>query len=130
MGSVFQYFSAIAALGLSVGGALAQDAPAASARQSWAVTFRMSPEELSVRARVQARLEADLEVVGVFRPAYSFWQHLFAIPDGRIVLGSAQDGRLLATLPQQGAWDQPSAWEDESLRAIVVGQVLPTRLDD
>lgn len=130
MRSVMKYFSAIAVFGLSVGGAQAQEPPAAAPRQPWAVTFRMSPEELAARARVQGRLEADLATVRVFRPAYAFWQYLFAIPDGRIVVGSAQDGRLLATLPQQGAWDQPTAWQDESLRALVAGQALPTRLDD
>jgi len=130
MRPVPRYFVVIAALCLSVGEAQAQETATASTRQPWAVSFRMSPEEMAARARVQARLEADLAVVGVFRPAYSFWQHIFAIPDGRIVLGSAQDGRLLATLPQQGAWDQPAAWQDESLRALVAGQDLPTRLDD
>ena len=52
----------------------------------------------------EARLQADLEVVKAFRPAYPFWQHIFTIPDGRIAFGSAQDGRLLATFPTKGDW--------------------------
>ena len=90
----------------------------------------MTPAEQAARAYVHARMGADLETVRTFRPAYGFWQHLFAIPDGRIIVGSAQDGRLLATLPQKGDWARDATWQDESLRALVAGRTLPVRLTD
>ena len=65
---------------------------------------QVSLEEQSAHAYVRARYQSDLATVRTFRPAYPFWQHLFTIPDGRIILGSAKDGRLLATLPVQGDW--------------------------
>jgi hypothetical protein len=46
----------------------------------------------AAHAFVEARLLADLDIVRVLRPAYPFWQHIFTIPDGRIVFGSAKDG--------------------------------------
>ncbi len=65
-----------------------------------------------------------------FRPAYSFWQHLFAVPDGRIIVGSGIDGRLLATLPDQGNWTSQTGWADSSLPALLAGRTLPVRLTD
>jgi hypothetical protein len=90
----------------------------------------MSLEEQSARAFARARYEADLATVRAVRPAYSFWQHLFAIPDGRIILGSARDGRLLATFRLQGDWSRDAVWQDESLKPLLAGRVLPTRLAD
>ena len=90
----------------------------------------MSPEERSVRAYVRARYDVDLTTVRTFRPAYPFWQHLFTIPDGRIILGSAKDGRLLATLPAQGDWARDGVWQDPSLKPLVAGRALPKRLTD
>jgi hypothetical protein len=69
-------------------------------------------------------------MVRSFRPAYKFWQHLFVIPDGRIAVGSAKDGRLLATFPTKGDWVRQGAWEDPSLATLLIGQSLPTRLED
>jgi hypothetical protein len=88
----------------------------------------MSPDEQAVRTHVHARLEADFSALRAFRPAYGFWQHLFTIPDGRLIIGSAVDGRLLATLPQQGDWMREGKWEDTSLRALITAQPLSTRL--
>ena len=79
---------------------------------------------------VDARLQADLEVVKTFRPAYPFWQHIFTIPDGRIAFGSEQDGRLLVTFPSRGNWAHDAEWEDPGLAAYLAGTVWPTRLDD
>ncbi len=61
---------------------------------------------------------------------YPFWQHIFIIPDGRIVYGSAQDGRLLASFPTRGDWVKGATWEDPSLAVALTGQPLPRRLGD
>ena len=83
------------------------------------------------RAYVRERFESDLATVRTLRPAYPFWQHLFTeIPDGRIIVGSAKDGRLLATLPVQADWARDAIWQDESLKALVAGRTLPKRLAD
>jgi len=97
----------------------AQTVPAAAAAR---------PMELSARIHTEARLQADLEAVQRYRPAYSFWQHIFVIPDGRIVYGSAEDGRLLATFPARGDWVSDGVWEDASLSATLSGQRLPPGL--
>jgi hypothetical protein len=90
----------------------------------------MSAEEASARAFVRERYEADLATVRALRPAYPFWQHLFTIPDGRIIVGSAKDGRLLATLPVRGDWARDAVWQDPALKSLVVGRPLPKRLTD
>jgi hypothetical protein len=119
----------VVVLALSRGEAGAQDVRESPGRLGVA-SFPVSPHEEAAQSYVRARLDADLAAVRTFRPAYVFWRHLFTIPDGRIILGSAQDGRLLATLPQQGDWAREAVWEDESLRALVAGQTLPARLTD
>ncbi len=86
--------------------------------------------EEAARSHTAARLEADLAVVQARRPAYPFWQHLFAIPDGRIIFGSAKDGRLIATFPTTGDWTRSGTWEDPSLATLLAGRTLPRRLDD
>ena len=82
------------------------------------------------QTHVDARLQADLEVVKTLRPAYPFWQHIFTIPDGRIAFGSEQDGRLLVTFPSKGNWAHDAVWEDPGLAAYLAGTSWPTRLDD
>lgn len=77
-----------------------------------------------------ARLEADLETVKAFRPAYPFWRYLFTISDGRIAFGSAKDGRLIVTFPTRGDWSRDAAWTDPSLASAVSGVAWPRRLDD
>lgn len=44
---------------------------------------------------VADRVRADLDAMTEFRPGYPFWRHVFTIPDGRVVFGSAVDGRKL-----------------------------------
>jgi hypothetical protein len=46
--------------------------------------------------RMEARRLADVAAMEQFRPGYPFWKHVFTIPDGSIVYGSAADGRRLA----------------------------------
>ena len=86
--------------------------------------------ELSARIHTEARLQADIEAFQEHRPAYPFWQHIFVIPDGRIIYGSAEDGRLLANFPTRGDWASDGVWEDPSLSATLSGQRLSSRLRD
>jgi len=83
---------------------------------------------------VEARLQADLDVVKAFRPAYPFWQYIFTIPDGRVAFGSEQDGRLVVTFPSRGDWTREAIWADPlqaaSLGASLAGVTWPARLDD
>ena len=79
---------------------------------------------------VEARLQADLEVVKMFRPAYPFWQYIFIIPDGRIAFGSGEDGRLLVTFPSAGDWGRDAQWADRTLAGSLDGATWPKRLDD
>ncbi len=82
------------------------------------------------KAHVDARLQADLEVVRIFRPAYPFWQYIFTIPDGRIAFGSEQDGRLIATFPSKGNWASDAIWEDKAAAGSLKDVTWPLRLDD
>lgn len=79
---------------------------------------------------VEARLQADLEAVKMFRPAYPFWQYIFIIPDGRIAFGSGEDGRLLVTFPSAGDWGRDAQWADRTLAGSLDGATWPKRLDD
>lgn len=79
---------------------------------------------------VEARLQADLEVVKAFRPSYPFWRHIFTITDGRIAFGSAKDGRLIVTFPSRGDWSRDAVWTDPSLASSVAGVTWPSRQAD
>jgi len=81
-------------------------------------------------ARVEARLQADLEIVKALRPAYPFWRHIFTITDGRIAFGSAKDGRLIVTFPSKGDWSKDAVWTDPAPAPVVSALSWPTRLDD
>ena len=84
--------------------------------------------ELASQEYIQGRYRADLAAVQDFRPAYLFWQHIFTIPDGRIIFGSAETGRLLASFPTRGNWAREGIWEDPALAATLDGLRLPSRL--
>ena len=89
-----------------------------------------TPSAETVRT-AEARLQADLEVVKVFRPSYPFWQHIFTIPDGRIAFGSATDGHLVATFPSKGDWSGNSVvWVQPDLSNPLAGVKWPVKLDD
>ena len=87
------------------------------------------PAALAVRAHTRARYQADVAAVQRYRPAYQFWQHIFTIPDGRIIFGSAEDGRLLATFPTRGNWAREGVWQDAALAGTLDGLRLQSRLN-
>ena len=55
----------------------------------------VSSAPASASSHVDERLRADLAAMEQYKPGYEFWRHVFTIPDGRIVFGSAVDGRRL-----------------------------------
>lgn len=77
---------------------------------------------------VIARLERDLAAIERFRPAYRFWRHIFAVPDGAVAFGSAVDGRLVATFPVKGDWVRDGVWEDASFARALTHRRLPEDL--
>jgi hypothetical protein len=77
-----------------------------------------------------ARLLRDRIAMEAYRPSYPFWRHIFTIPDGSILFGSAVDGRLLVTVPSNGNWAADAQWQDPALPQAVEGQAWPRRLDD
>ena len=84
--------------------------------------------ELAAQGYIRARYYADLVAVQAFRPAYLFWQHIFTIPDGRIIFGSAETGRLLVSFPTRGNWAREGVWEDSTLTTTLDGLRLQSRL--
>src|SRR5688572_1335642 len=106
--------TALTALVSSVG---AQDAAVASAADL-------------AQEYVEARRADDYAALQAYRPGYSFWQHIFTIPDGHIAFGSAVDGRLLAVFPTKGNWILGADFRDPALAGILAGQRLPKDLDD
>ena len=78
----------------------------------------------------RTRLADDEAAFRVHRPAYSFWQHIFTIPDGSIIYGSAEDGRLLATFPSRGNWARDVVWGEERLVGTVEDRRFSRRLGD
>jgi len=65
------------------------------------------------------RLEQDYAAMRAHRPAYSFWQHIFTIPDGSVIYGSAEDGRLLAVFPAAGDWSRRGQWQESWLEGVL-----------
>ena len=72
----------------------------------------------------------DYAALQQYRPGYSFWQHIFRIPDGHIAYGSAIDGRLLVVFPTKGDWLTGADWKDPSLATLLYGMPLAKKLDD
>jgi hypothetical protein len=75
------------------------------------------------------RFEADRAAMASYRPSYSFWQHLFVVPDGSIAFGTEESGRLLVTFPTKGNWIRDAAWQDPALAALLTDVKLPADLD-
>lgn len=86
-----------------------------------------SPDEV-VRYLVGTRIANDLGAMSAFRPGFTFWSHVFTIPDGSIAFGSETDGRLLAVFPAAGNWDGRVQWEDPSLASFMSGTRLSSTL--
>ncbi len=80
---------------------------------------------LALRALVDARLAEDYRAIQAFRPGYTFWRHVFTIPDGSIAFGSATDGSLLAVFPDRGNWNGNGQFQDVRLASFVNGRPLP-----
>jgi hypothetical protein len=89
-----------------------------------------SPLLVSGADYAQARVQADLAALRTYRPGFPFWRHIFTIPDGSIVFGSGTDGRLLATFPVSGDWQQEGVWEDPLLATLLEGRELPRDLQE
>ncbi|MDP2956538.1 MAG: hypothetical protein Q8N53_08955, partial [Longimicrobiales bacterium] len=83
---------------------------------------RTGDEAAEIHAR--ARLSEDLASLQEFRPGFAFWRHVFMIPDGEVLFGSAQDGRLLARFPVRGDWLRGARWEDVALAGVLDGSSL------
>jgi hypothetical protein len=79
---------------------------------------------------VALRRQDDLAAMEAFRPGYSFWQHVFVLPDHSIAYGSAIDGRLLVTFPTRGDWTRHGTWAAPSLAGILDGHTLARKLGD
>jgi hypothetical protein len=88
------------------------------------------PEAAGASEYVEARRASDYAALQTYRPGFSFWQHVFTIPDGRIAFGSAVDGRLLAVFPSTGDWAREGDWKDPALAGLLDGVVLARKLDD
>jgi hypothetical protein len=86
------------------------------------------PAAQAIQALFSARLADDVAAMRAVRPGYSFWQHIFTIPDGSIVFGSALDGRLLGVVPATGDWTRTPLWNDVAFGVPSSG--LPRRLAD
>jgi hypothetical protein len=116
-----------AALSLQPAAALAQsNAAPASAVTHATNTPRINPR---LPAPAVSRLSADLGALQAFRPGYSFWQHVFTVPDGAVAFGSREDGRLLAVFPTTADWTLAGRWQAPEYAGILAGRSLPSRLD-
>jgi hypothetical protein len=87
-------------------------------------------DEEPVRREMEQRLAADKAALERFRPGYTFWQYVFTMPDGRILFGSAEDGRLLASFPAKGDWGSGARWQDPAFVTLLDGVRLPRKVDD
>lgn len=84
----------------------------------------------SAREIVSRRRQDDFAAMETFRPGFSFWRHVFVLPDHSIAYGSAIDGRLLVTFPTKGNWARDGIWADPSLEGILDGQTLARKIGD
>ena len=87
-----------------------------------------APPRNDVLRRTNRYLARDVEAMRRYRPGFEFWQHVFKVPDGRMVFGSALDGRLLATFPTSGDWAQSAEWAESSLSEALREQSIDGRL--
>ena len=88
------------------------------------------PPPPTARETVALRLREDVAAMQAFRPGYSFWRHVFTIPDGSIAFGSAVDGRLLATFPARGDWSRKAVWSDPAVARALEGPSLARKVSE
>ena len=100
------------------------------ARRANAQAATIAAAQAAADDPVEARRRADVAAMETFRPGYSFWRHVFTIPDHSIAFGSAVDGRLLVTFPTKGDWTRKAVWTDPDLDRILDGLHLPRKLSD
>ena len=98
-----------------------------------AVTDVAAPPQMALARddllqRTNRYLAGDIEAMRRYRPGFKFWQHVFKVPDGRMVFGSALDGRLLATFRTSGDWAQSAEWAEASLSEALREQSIDGRL--
>jgi hypothetical protein len=120
-------FLAFVALGLTI--PLAASNISMRSSNAKAATTEVSGPKGESHA-VELRLRADVAAMQKFRPGYSFWRHVFTIPDGSIAFGSAVDGRLIAAFPVRGDWRRQAVWTDPSTAHALDDQVLAARLSE
>jgi hypothetical protein len=113
-------------LAFVLAGAIAAPNPLAGQNGAsiWLVGAAVETAEPASPARL--RLEQDYAAMRAYRPAYSFWQHIFTIPDGSVVYGSAEDGRLLAVFPASGDWSRRGQWQESWLEGLLRDHPLDT----
>ena len=87
-------------------------------------------DEQRIYYRMQRLLDRDFEAMQMHRPGYSFWQHVYSIPDGSVAFGSAEDGRLLGVFPTRGAWPGSGRWIEPSLERTFGGASIEGRLNE
>jgi hypothetical protein len=126
------HYSAVPLLALAFGASavVAQAARGGAAAGSAVRTASMAeaPAAARVPAAAASRLHADLDALQAFRPGYSFWQHVFTVPDGAIAFGSRADGRLLAVFPAASDWMLAGRWQTPEYAGILAGQSLPAHV--
>jgi hypothetical protein len=78
---------------------------------------------------VRSRMVHDLVAIERFRPGYTFWRHVFTVPDGSVAYGSRADGRLLAVFPTTADWTVTGRFEEASLNGVLRNVSLSRHLD-
>lgn len=81
-------------------------------------------EEHAALQHARTRMDRDVEALRAARPSYPFWAHVFQTPDGTVLYGSAEDGRLLASFPARGDWKAQGSWTDGALASALDGTAL------
>ena len=85
-------------------------------------------DEQRIYYRMQRLLDRDFEAMRMHRPGYSFWRHVYSIPDGSVAFGSAQDGRLLGVFATRGTWPRNGRWVEPSLERTFADARIDGRL--
>jgi hypothetical protein len=84
----------------------------------------LAPDDHPALLHSRDRLARDTDALWHARPGFLFWRHVFMIPDGSVVFGSAWDGRILASFPSDGDWRSRGRWAQDSLAVLLQDQTL------